>query len=33
VTVPREARRVAFFLGLRPATGTLWFDDVSIKVK
>jgi hypothetical protein len=33
VIVPRDARRVSFFFGIRPATGTAWFDDLSIKVK
>ncbi len=31
--VPETARRVTFFLGLAPGTGTLWFDDISIKVR
>jgi hypothetical protein len=27
VAVPAEARRVALFVGLRPARGSLWLDD------
>lgn len=33
VTVPETARRVRFFFGLRPATGCLLFDDVTIGVQ
>jgi hypothetical protein len=33
VTIPDTARRVAFFFGLGPATGTLWWDDFSIQVQ
>ena len=32
VIVPREARRVAFFFGLKPATGAIFFDDFAIDV-
>lgn len=33
VRVPETARRVAFFFGLKPAKGTIWFDDFSIGVR
>ena len=32
VTVPQEARRVAFFFGLKPALGAIFFDDFGIDV-
>lgn len=31
--VPETARRVTLFLGLRPARGSLWLDDVSLGVQ
>lgn len=33
VTIPESARRVRFFFGLRPATGTLRLDDFAIRVR
>jgi hypothetical protein len=31
--VPGNTKRMQFFFGLAPATGTLWLDDISIKVQ
>lgn len=33
VQVPETARRVAFFLGLGKATGTVWYDDIALGVR
>jgi len=33
VIVPDTARRVSFFFGMSPATGTIWFDDLTIRVR
>ena len=32
IAVPPEARRIALFFGLRPATGAVFFDDFAIEV-
>jgi len=33
VTVPNTAARVSFFLGLVAQKGTIWYDDISLKVR
>jgi hypothetical protein len=33
VRVPAEAARVSYFIGLQPATGTVWLDDVELRVR